>query len=261
MNCRINRRRQWTARILLEARLSSASSFLTLTYDDDSLPMVQGADGAPVPTLRPTDLQLFLKRLRNHVRFRFFAVGEYGSRTWRPHYHAILFSIDPMHLGREIGTDVPGGKTDLWGHGHISISDLNAARAAYCAHYTTKKMMRAEDERLQGDQYPEFSRMSLRPGIGAPAIPYLAKLHRTNGGKRLYQQTGDISNTVRINSKIWPLDEYMRTLLREHLNIPIKAEDRELPPPELGQTQKDLLTAQGHYGRVLRLSSKLHGVV
>ena len=37
------------------------------------------------------------KRLRDRVgygRFRFYACGEYGETTNRPHYHAILFNYD-----------------------------------------------------------------------------------------------------------------------------------------------------------------------
>ena len=56
------------------------------------------------------DIQLFLKRLRNHITydklhllkdvqssqrsFRYFIAAEYGPKTFRPHYHGILFFRD-----------------------------------------------------------------------------------------------------------------------------------------------------------------------
>src|SRR5699024_7911545 len=51
-------------------------------------------------TLSPRDFTLFMKRLRYYYfekykkELRFFACGEYGSSTFRPHYHAIVFNLD-----------------------------------------------------------------------------------------------------------------------------------------------------------------------
>ena len=36
--CRVNKRRQWTHRILLESMCHESSAFVTLTYDNDHLP-------------------------------------------------------------------------------------------------------------------------------------------------------------------------------------------------------------------------------
>ena len=44
--------------------------------------------------LKKRHLQLFIKRLRKNLgerRIKYFACGEYGGQTMRPHYHAILF--------------------------------------------------------------------------------------------------------------------------------------------------------------------------
>ena len=73
-------------RILLEQLLHEYSSFITLTYSEDSSP----DDGS----LRPCDLQKWLKRIRRSVvpaKLRFFGVGEYGDKFARPHYHVALF--------------------------------------------------------------------------------------------------------------------------------------------------------------------------
>ena len=86
--CRVNRRRIWTHRVLLEAIKSSESSFITLTYDDENLP----ENGS----LCPSHVRDWLKRIRKKVeprKLRYFLVGEYGDETKRPHYHVALFGV------------------------------------------------------------------------------------------------------------------------------------------------------------------------
>ncbi|MDX8558692.1 hypothetical protein OZ663_18615, partial [Elizabethkingia sp. HX CGY] len=42
------------------------------------------------------DFQLFMKRARKlqEKKISYFLVGEYGSQTFRPHYHAIVFDVE-----------------------------------------------------------------------------------------------------------------------------------------------------------------------
>jgi len=144
MPCRINRRRLWSNRILLESCKHEKSAFLTLTYAPEFLP----ENGS----LQPRHLQLFLKRLRKELsphKIRFFAVGEYGDQTWRPHYHLAVFGIDAF------STDIV---RRCWGMGHVMVGDLSRASAAYIAQYCTKKLTSKDDPRLEG-RHPEFTRM------------------------------------------------------------------------------------------------------
>jgi len=86
--CRLTYRQTWAARIQLEAQCHAENIFVTLTYDQDHLP--------DPPQLVPDHLSAFVKRLRARfapLQFRFFACGEYGSRTLRPHYHVVLFGL------------------------------------------------------------------------------------------------------------------------------------------------------------------------
>ena len=89
--CSSNYRRDWVARMLLESQAHSDSVFITLTYSDENLP--------DRGSLVKRDLQLFLKRLRrrldrlNRDKIRYFACGEYGDNTNRPHYHAIIWNL------------------------------------------------------------------------------------------------------------------------------------------------------------------------
>ncbi len=101
MPCLFNRRRLWTHRMMLEALCHADSCFLTLTYQDENLPLSTNGRSS----LAPEDLRNFLKRIRSalvaspEIRFggqkkiRFYAVGEYGEVGERPHYHMALYGV------------------------------------------------------------------------------------------------------------------------------------------------------------------------
>lgn len=168
IGCRTERTRQWTVRLFSEVRCHDRSSFITLTYDDNSLPRTE--DSYDLPTLRYSDVQGFLKRLRKSHSVRFFCAGEYGGVTSRPHYHLILFGVD-FHEDRKPTVKRSDNQyyesdflASLWPHGSADISDATRGSIAYCAGYITDKLQRTEE---YGTRVPPFCRMSLRPGIGA----------------------------------------------------------------------------------------------
>ncbi len=174
-----------------ESSLYEKNSFLTLTYDDENLPL--GGN------LHYPDFQRFMKRLRRSLpskKIRFYMCGEYGEKTNRPHFHSLLFNHD-------FNDKEPYGKTGsgfinytssqlskLWSHGHAGIGEVTFESAAYVARYCLKKIT-GEDaeahyrreyiEDVDGSAYgektiplygfvqlnPEFTHMSLKPGIGA----------------------------------------------------------------------------------------------
>lgn len=202
--CRINKRREWTNRIVLESGCHAENTFLTLTYDpkmsDDT-------------NLRPKDLQDFWKRLRKIIyphKLRYFACGEYGDRSGRAHYHAAIFGIGP---------DKTEWFTQAWGKGFVYAGDLTRQSAQYIAGYVTKKMTSKDDKRLNG-RHPEFARMSLRPGIGALAVPTLADSLTTDHGSEFILRNQDVPNELRISGKKLPLARYLRRRLRKHLGFP-----------------------------------------
>lgn len=85
--CRIQKAREWSCRLLQELSYWEKSVFVTLTYSDKFLPDSH--------SLVKSDLQKFFKRLRKNskAKLKYFACGEYGSKTNRPHYHAIIFGL------------------------------------------------------------------------------------------------------------------------------------------------------------------------
>lgn len=175
IGCRLERSRQWAVRCLHESQLYDASSFVTLTYSDEHVPV----DGS----LRYSDYQRFMRRVRRRFRgVRFYMAGEYGEKGSRPHYHAVLFGV---HFGdrynwRQSPAGFPLYRSDLldslWTLGSAEIGDVTFESAGYVARYVMKKVTGDKaDEHYKrvsedGEIYwltPEFNRMSLKPGIGA----------------------------------------------------------------------------------------------
>jgi hypothetical protein len=208
MNCRIGRRRQWSARIQYEALQYEGSCFVTLTYDPDSVP--RDSDGVHV--LRKPDLQKFFKRWRKSCGpVRYFSCGEYGDQTQRPHYHAVLFGL-PM------SDAVAEQIQQTWKLGFTQTTELTPERASYVAHYATKKLLKPDAKGLAG-RPPEFSMMSLKPPIGQNMVSDLVAFYRTETGERVLRSACDVHSTIRIGGKILPIDPFIRRKLRDELGI------------------------------------------
>lgn len=189
--CRLEYARQWTVRLMHEGASSDENAFITLTYDDDHIPL----DGS----LRYSDFRSFLKRFRERVRklelacdlvprrIRFFMCGEYGvsdsGGLGRPHFHAIIFGwrFPDRKYWR---TSEAGSKSyrsafleSLWTFGSSELGDLTQESAAYVSRYVMKKISGDAADQHYRDldkatgeltwRVPEFTHMSLKPGIGA----------------------------------------------------------------------------------------------
>ena len=153
--CRANKANEWALRVSHEMQYcDGVGCFLTLTYDNQHLPIKSG-----VPTLIKKDLQDFVKRLRRYLDYRglppiraYFAAGEYGKRTLRPHYHILILGWCPSDLQylhqTPAGSDIyiSGTVGKLWTAGIHSVGKLEFRSAAYCARYT-KKMVGVDDPR------------------------------------------------------------------------------------------------------------------
>lgn len=216
--CRVNHRRTWTHRITLEASQYKDNSFWTVTYSDDKLPVTDTGQ----PTLNPKDFTDFLKRLRYYHaprQLRYYAVGEYGEKTSRPHYHFIGFNFPHCLRGTTVtkrrGTccDVCSAVESIWGLGAVYSGQVTPASAAYVCGYITKRMTSKKDERLCG-RYPEFARMSLRPGIGAGIIADVASALLTHN---LETTQEDVPTSLRTGTRVQPLGRYLTRQLRSNV--------------------------------------------
>lgn len=168
IGCRIDRSKEWALRMVLEAKCHEENSFITLTYDDEHLPKNGSLDF--------DELQRFFKRLRKKIGFekiRYYAVGEYGKKLSRPHFHAIIFGFDfPdkwlwSHTGAGYLYRSPTLES-VWGLGYSTVGAVSFESCAYCARYVQKKLYGADEVDLKAyyqGRVPEAARMSRRPGI------------------------------------------------------------------------------------------------
>lgn len=174
--CLMSRRADWTFRLFQEFKVCSVACFATFTYCDELMP-----EGMEV---RKDHFQDFMKRLRkavSPVKLRFYAVGEYGSKTFRPHYHALLFNV-PAAVRSDL--------EKIWSFGSVHVGSVSMASIHYVTKYHVNKYGEC------GDRAPPFATMSRRPGIGSNYLVTHKSFHR-RGMLNYAQVNGVISRLPR----------------------------------------------------------------
>lgn len=169
---------------------NNVACFLTLTYDNDHLP-----SGG---TLVKRDVQLFNKRLRKRLTYRYYFAGEYGDTTHRPHYHAILFGVDVadlklLHAGYDPLSHGWFGHLSEWPLGGVYVGGCTPQSCEYVAGYVLKKVTGKSSEKYYADRgvIPEFAMMSRRPGIGFEwALKNKGRLLRLGDGRHKMKGNG-----------------------------------------------------------------------
>lgn len=148
-DCKKTRISGWSFRLQKEYERSTEGIFLTLTINPEHM----NISDKGLMTLRKQDVQAFMKKLRklNQGRtLKYYACGEYGGKTKRPHYHIILYNADPETIEK------------AWTKGEFHIGTLTPASCGYTLKYISKPSrvpMWDGDDRL-----PEFSLMSKKLG-------------------------------------------------------------------------------------------------
>jgi hypothetical protein len=242
--CRINLRREWTGRLLLESFFYPETSFVTVTYEDSHIPIRDGLE-----VLHRPDFDRFRRefgRTSHGPNFRWYGVGEYGDDSLRPHYHFILFGVGlgwydelcyawsdkidqkdvtPKAVKEKRILRVDGKYREM--RGFITCEPLVPERAAYACGYVIKKMHKPDDTRLKG-RPPEFRSMSKQMGgIGVSGLGWLADMHMTSAGSKALRQRRDVFNSIRVEGKTYPIGSYLREKLREILGIPSQQKYRD----------------------------------
>lgn len=164
--CGATRRGDWSIRLHFEKRMHLDSKFVTLTYADCHLKWHDG-----VPQLHREHVQLFFKRLRKAgYKLRYYGVGEYGSKTFRPHYHLLLFGDIPEDVIRK-----------QWFHGDVHIGTVTEQSVMYCLSY----MINKNTWKMARGRVRTFNMMS--KGIGKNYLtPAMVKWHKAD--RRNYVQ-------------------------------------------------------------------------
>lgn len=147
-----------------EAKHCSSVGFWTFTYEK----IYRSPNG--LPTLVKKDYPDFMKRLRKACgvkNIKYYACGEYGTETHRPHMHAIIYNL-PLHYNLTQIVE------KAWGHGLIDRSKACEETMAYVSKYIMKGNLKKDQEILdeetgeliKDDRQREFSLMSKRLGLG-----------------------------------------------------------------------------------------------
>lgn len=206
--CKMQNASSWANRMEMELPYHENAWFLTLTYDDEHVPWSYN-QGLGVNkrtgeieienlTLNYDDMKKFWKRLRRYMDYhgltkyeiivdedgkerkisttKYFQAGEYGGKTHRPHYHAIVYDLpikqdELKEYKRKNGVIYYNVDwiTKIWGMGHVVITDATWKAMAYTARYTTKKIYGKDSAKYYEELgvLPERCIMSLKPAIGA----------------------------------------------------------------------------------------------
>lgn len=149
-----------------EEKISTSAHFITLTYDSVHAPINKNGK----LDLSKRDLQLFFKKLRKasecyQDKIKYFAVGEYGGKTQRPHYHILLFNCRVELI------------QPAWDFGSVYYGTVTGASIGYTLKYMSKKA-----KPVYGVEKP-FALMS--KGLGKAYVTLeMVKWH--NAGRRMY---------------------------------------------------------------------------
>lgn len=200
--CRRSMRSVWTTRAILESYQYDPKTnyFITLTYSDEFCP----TNGQ----LQKRDFQLFIKRLRKRCGcLRYFGCGEYGKKSMRPHYHAIIYGFT-------------GSKDDIekcWNQGFVFVGTVTPQSCAYVSKYITKRYDADWRKELESSgRCPEFSLMSRRPGLGFGAVEGIVKELKSAISRNV--NTG-VPTVLRIGGRFLVLGRYLRQKIEEALGF------------------------------------------
>lgn len=210
--CLVNKRNDWSFRLEQEHKASKSSLFVTLTYDQKHCP----SDGS----LDKKHLQLYLKRLRKKDgtnKIRYYAVGEYGGQSLRPHYHLLLFNASEEHA-RAAWSDHKGNPVGI-----VHIGRVTTASVAYVTKYVVQP-----DLAIPHLQKP-FSVMSRAYGIGGKYLTdEMVGWHRADD--RNYTMRFDVKGRLPrfYRDKIWYRSEDKTRVSEAGKKLVLEQRDKEL---------------------------------
>lgn len=202
----------WYFRLKKELEVSKSAFFVTLTYSDENVPMYKGNQ-----TLRRSDLKLFNKRLRTYNfrspwyegkwgwKLKYYSVGEYGSKSGRPHYHMIVFNMKPSLKSK---------LDKVWNLGFVHVGTVTNKSIRYVVDYVITKKMENENGKIRDKEFAFISK-----GIGEAHIEGARVYHKNSGnyfsilegntfrtpryyGDKIYNKIGRSINSIKRKSFI-----------------------------------------------------------
>lgn len=161
-------------------------------------------------------LQLFIKRFRKYVsqhyneKIRYYAVGEYGVQSLRPHWHIIFFYSssdlarafeDVLQFGtKERPIQTPVFLRSLWKFGHIDSKQTDGKAYFYISSYVNKPA-----------NFPYV--LELLAPQRAFHSNFLGEISEKEDIKKSFQER-DFSNIGKINIISWSGEQYTYSVRR-----------------------------------------------
>lgn len=184
VQCIERRKMEWGFRMTNEMENSKTAYFVTLTYNNEHVPITRYGIKTLTPhkditelikvkgkkrrVRRPSNhLVNFFKKLRvnqerseitiEHLsnnlkptdRIKYYAAAEYGEERGRPHYHAIIFNASLVNIEKS------------WTYGETHIVKANEHTISYVMKYLDKHVGKKQDWR----KTPEYNSMSEEVGL------------------------------------------------------------------------------------------------
>lgn len=149
--CKSSKRMEWYVRAYYEY-LDTVNSggfvyYLTLTYNNKSLPKFKLNDNTFIACFNSLDIRNYIKRVRMtcmrnldpDFEFKFFLTSEYGGNTHRPHYHVLFFVKNATYKYRFKGIARRQWFQGFTAPGKLNNGEVNSPGALrYVAKYVCK---------------------------------------------------------------------------------------------------------------------------
>jgi len=215
--CKKKRVDHWVFRLTEHMKVCDDYLFITLTYDTRNVPISDNG----FMTLSKADFQNFMKRLRVNTRLpniKYYACGEYGSKTERPHFHAILFGV------RDAESIKNAWSLDGQLIGNIHVGKVTQDSMAYVMKYIDKSTGNGP-KHYRDDRVREFSLMS--KGLGKNYLSDDMKKYHQEDLRRMYVVRpggSKLSMPRYYRSKIYT-DEQLRKQLEIIEEVIVKQEE------------------------------------
>lgn len=244
--CKAQNRLNWVFRLTAELHQSISAHFITLTYADEYLPLIDLKNGdmqtietayeKGIPdedleqSLNKEHLFKFFRDIRkkqsrlspkqaDYIKWfhnkdnytpplRYYAVGEYGTKTGRPHYHAIIFNMNPK-------LDI----ADYWHYGFVKVGTVTEKSIKYVTKYVINNDKKKRDHADLLGLQKEFSTTTKHPYLGYAYVRLNKTYHENNlefvcrqGGKE-YPMPKTLRD--RIFDFPYPYENYVERLQKE----------------------------------------------
>lgn len=174
-----------------------------------------------IPYCNTSDCQKFLKRLRYHSKdkyneeIRFYGVSEYGPRTYRPHWHLLLFFNSD-----ELTSSIQQLVSESWSYGLTTCELSRGGSASYVASYVNSNVCLPS----LYVQHKEIRPRSLHSkGYGNNHVfPAQATIHELDKMSSILLDGESISVNGEVK-RIYPSRSYKRTVFPRFSNLVCKS--------------------------------------